>query len=175
MKPESENRLNKIKRMSKVLRVICQVGMMILTCILIGVMVLVLIGRGSICFADNCSLPLAPLSVPARLVLGVVSALGIGVGFKGFYHLYRLLGNYGRGDIFTTDSAVQIRQLGITVLLWYGACILWASTAVAVSPTSLPFSVQFYSDSLVTGPIIIVISWFMEMAAEMREENELTI
>jgi len=175
MKPETEKRLKKIKRMSNVLRVVCQVGMVILTCVFLVAMVAILIGRGSICFADNCSLPLAPLTVPARLVLAVVSAFGIAVGFKGFYHLYRLLGNYGRGDIFTTDSAVQIRRLGITVLLWYGACILWAFTAVALSPTTLPFSVQFHSDSLVIGPIIIVISWFMEMAAEMREENELTI
>ena len=99
--------------------------------------------------------------------------LVLAVGLKGFYHLYRLLGNYGRGDIFTTESAGQIRQLGITVLLWYGANILWAVTAAAVEPS--PFSIQFRSESLVTGPIIIVISWFMEMAAEMREENELTI
>ncbi|MGD0060305.1 MAG: DUF2975 domain-containing protein [Verrucomicrobiia bacterium] len=175
MKPESEARLKKIKRVSNVLRVICQVGMIIVTCVFIGVMALILIGRGSICFADNCSLPLAPLTVPARLVLAVVSALALAVGFKGFYHLYRLLGNYGRGDIFTSESAGQIRQLGITVLLWYGANILWAFTAVSLSPATLPFSVQFHSDSLVTGPIIIVISWFMEMAAEMREENELTI
>jgi hypothetical protein len=28
---------------------------------------------------------------------------------------------------------------------------------------------------IVNGLIIVAISWFMEMAAEMREENELTV
>ena len=97
----------------------------------------------------------------------------LAVGLKGFYHAYRLFGNYGRGEVFTAESARHIRQLGITVLLWFGTNILWASTATALEPA--PMSIQFQSDALVTGPIIIVISWFMEMAAEMREENELTI
>jgi hypothetical protein len=34
-------------------------------------------------------------------------------------------------------------------------------------------SVDF--STLVNGLIIVAISWFMEMAAEMREENELTV
>ena len=121
----------------------------------------------------NVSIPLGPLTFPARLALAVATALMLAVSIKGFYHLNRLLSNYGRGDIFTAESAGQIRQLGITVLLWFGVNLLFAVTAAAIEPT--PFSIQFHGDSLVIGPIIIVISWFMEMAAEMREENELTI
>ncbi len=36
-------------------------------------------------------------------------------------------------------------------------------------------SISCRPDALVVGLVVIVISWFMEMAAEMREENELTV
>lgn len=175
MKPETEARLKKIKRVSNVLRVICRVGMIIAICVFLMAMVAILTGRGDISFFDNCVLPLATLTVPTRLVLAVNTALMMAVGLKGFYHLYRLFGNYGRGDIFTKESAGHIRQLGITALLWYAANLLFVFSAIALQQTHSPISFQFHSDCLVTGPIIIVISWFMEMAAEMREENELTI
>jgi hypothetical protein len=35
--------------------------------------------------------------------------------------------------------------------------------------------VSIWIDTVVTGLVIVAISWFMEMAAEMREENELTV
>jgi hypothetical protein len=173
MKPDTEKKLKKIERMSTVLRVVCKVGIVVVTCVFLAGMAADLIGRGTFTYSDNVAIPLAPLSLPARLVLAVATGLMLVVSVKGFYHLNRLLANYGQGNIFTVDSAGQIRQLGITVLLWFGVNLLFAITAAAVEPT--PFSIQFHGDSLVLGPIIIVISWFMEMAAEMREENELTI
>jgi len=172
MKPETEKRLKKIQRVSTILRVICKAGFAVVSCVFLAAIVVILIGRGTVSFADD-SVPLAPLFGSGRALLAVATALLLAVGLKGVYHLHRLFGNYGRGDIFTGESAGQIRQLGITVLLWYGANILWAVTTAAFEPA--PFSIQFRSDSLVTGPIIIVISWFMGMAAEIREENELTI
>ncbi|HTS18724.1 MAG TPA: DUF2975 domain-containing protein [Verrucomicrobiae bacterium] len=172
MKPEMEMKLQKIKRVSNIFRSICKMGLVLAACVFVAATVAILTGHGTLSFS-GFSVPLAPLTFPSRFVLAAITALTIAVGVKGIYHLYQLFGNYGRGDIFTTESAGQIRQLGITVLLWYGANLLWAFTAVAVQRT--PVVGQFHSDSLVTGPIIIVISWFMEMAAEMREENELTI
>jgi hypothetical protein len=172
MRPENETRLKKIKRVSNVLRVICKVAWALVACIFLAAVIAILIGQGTISFYDNY-VRLAPLSVSARLSLAVVTSLSMAVLINGFYHLNRLLGSYGRGDIFTTESAGHIKQLGVTTLLWYGANLLWAFTAVTTAQT--PISLQFHSDCLVTGTIIIVISWFMEMAAEMREENELTI
>jgi hypothetical protein len=172
MKPESETRLKKIQQVSNILRAICKVGFAVVIGVFLAAVVAILSGRGSASFADD-SVPLAPLSATGRLVLAAATVLLLAVGLKGFYHLHRLFGNYGRGDILTGESAGQIRQLGITVLLWYVANILWAVTAASIEPT--PFSIQFRSDALVTGPIIIVISWFMGMAAEMREESALTI
>ena len=174
MKPETEKRLKKIQRVSTILRVICKAGFAVVSCVFLAAIVVILIGRGTVSFADD-SVPLAPLFGSGRALLAVATALLLAVGLKGVYHLHRLFGNYGRGDIFTGESAGQIRQLGVAVLLWCGANILLDVAAVTIDPTHLPMSIQIHFDTLVTGLIIIVISWFMEMAAEMREESELTI
>lgn len=177
MKPETEKKLKKIKRISNVLRTICKVLLAIMICGFLASMVAILIGQeGTLTVFDN-SIPiqLAPLTVPARLLVIVMVALVMAVFFKCIYHLHRLFGNYGRGEIFTTDSAGQIRQLGITALLSAGVNFLWGFTAMALTQTHLPRDFQFHADGLFLGPVIIAISWFMEMAAEMREENELTV
>ncbi len=175
MKPETEKRLKKIQRISKVLRTICKVLLALMMCGFLFVIVLILGGWGRLYFPllDN-PIKLAPLAPSSRLVFAVVCALVMAVKLKGVYHLYRLFGDYATGNIFTTESAGQIRQLGITALLWFGVNILFVATMAFVRP-SPTYNIGFHSDSLVTGFVIIVISWFMQMGAEMREENELTI
>jgi DUF2975 family protein len=177
MKPETEKKLKKIKRISNILRAICKVLFVIVICGFLVSLVAILVGRGgTLTFFDN-SIPiqLAPLTGPARLLVIVVVALIMAVFFKSLYHLHRLFGNYGRGDIFTIDSAGQIRQLGITALLSAAANFLWGFTALALTQAHLPHEFQFHADGLFIGPVVIAISWFMEMAAEVREENELTV
>ena len=177
MKPETEKKLKKIKRISNILQAICKVLLAIVICGFLVSLVAIFAGQGVTltCFENSIPLQLAPLTVPARLLLAVIVALMVAVNFKVLYHLHRLFGNYGRGDIFTTDSASQIRQLGITALLSAGVNFLWGFTAMALTQAHLPHEFQFHADGLFIGPAIIAISWFMEMAAEMREENELTV
>ena len=174
MRPESEKRLKKIERISKVLRLICKVLLVLLICGFLFVTGTTLAGRGRLYFLD-VSFELAPLAPSSRLVFAVIVALVMAVKLKGIYHLYRLFGNYATGNIFTTESAGQIRQLGITALLWFGVNILFAVATIAFVPPPSTHTIPFHSDSLVAGVVIIVISWLMQMGAEMREENELTI
>jgi hypothetical protein len=50
---------------------------------------------------------------------------------------------------------------------------LWISSlALSVHPAK---TFQGHADSLGIGIVIIVIAWFMDMAVDLREENELTI
>jgi uncharacterized membrane protein YeiB len=201
MRPETEKKLKKIKRISKFLRAICKVLLALVTCGFLVAMVAILGGQGTLTFDDSHTLQmhdllhahagggtltssddsahvpirLASLMAPARLLLAVSVALMMAVNFKVLYHLHRLFSNYGRGEIFTTESVSQIRQLGITALLWAGVTFLWCFTSIALTQSHFPSSVQVHSDSLAIGAVIIVISWFMEMAAEMCEENELTV
>ena len=177
MKPETESRLKKIKRISNISRAICKVLFALAICLSLLGLIAMIAGRGTLAFAD-ARIPLEPLALPSRLMLAVTFALSMAIMVKGLYHLHRLFGNYGRGDIFTTECAAQIRQLGITAILWAGATFLWTSAAAAISLAqshSSNINVHFDGNCLVIGPVIVVISWFMEMAAEMREENELTV
>jgi hypothetical protein len=113
------------------------------------------------------------LTLAHRLILGAVTAVTCGVLLKCFYHLHRLFGNYSRGEIFTRESVGQLRQFGIACLLWGVMNFLWISSlAFSMRP---PQTFQAHAGSFGIGVVIVVIAWFMDMAVDLREENELTI
>lgn len=87
-----------------------------------------------------------------------------------------LLGNYSRGEIFTKGSAEQIRQWGLACALWGVAryAIQFLPRVPAIRDSFKPGEVQGLG-LMVNGLIIVAISWFMEMAAEMREEQDLIV
>jgi len=109
-----------------------------------------------------------------RVVFGFILALSCGVLFNCGYQLHRLLDNYSRGDIFTTKSAGQIRKCGF-------ACVLLGVFELGL--TLMPHLIANAHNkqpggglsTVGIGLVIVAISWIMAMAAEMREENELTV
>jgi hypothetical protein len=50
---------------------------------------------------------------------------------------------------------------------------LWVSALALSAHPAKTF--QSHADSLAIGTVIVVIAWFMGMAVDLREENELTI
>jgi hypothetical protein len=190
MRPENEARLRKIERISKVLRWVCK-----------GFLVLCVIGflmqMRSLAFSRcqtsgvvHCAYWTGVSGVEFnisevygvtelvtdsdRVVFGFIFALGAGVLFNCGYQLHRLLSNYSRGDIFTKESAEQIRKCGL-------ACVLWGifDLGLELAPR---LSANFHSkqpggglSQVGIGLVIVAISWFMEMAAEMREEQDLIV
>ncbi|MGD0796610.1 MAG: DUF2975 domain-containing protein [Acidobacteriaceae bacterium] len=202
MRPENEARLRKIKRISGILRTICNV-FFVPPVLITALMLLALMtnwgghypdfGMLSI-GVDDYTFLVHSLSIYGRLVLGTYFTLRWGAMFLCVYHLHRLLGNYSRGEIFSGDSGRQIQQWGVACVLWGTAKFLWVfvpgllslrgvkTNATMISgPAPSGFMVngmvvQFHGgDLMVNGLIIIAISWFMAMAVEMREENELTV
>jgi Protein of unknown function (DUF2975) len=172
MRPEIQARLQKIKKVSVILRVICAVVMALIALIGIGCVVCVAFGVGGVNY-DDVIFQTAGLTLGHRLVLGAVTVLTFGILFKCFYHLHRLFGNYFRGEIFTRESVGQLRQFGIACLLWGGMNFLWlVSLATSTHPAK---SFHGHADSFAIGAVIILIAWFMDMAVDLREENELTI
>jgi hypothetical protein len=172
MRPEIQAKLQKIKKVSIILRVICKGLLALITLVGLSCVVCVAFGVGGINY-DNMIFRTTELTLGHRLVLGAMTALTFGVLFKCFYHLYRLFGNYSRGKIFTRESVGQLRQFGIACLLWGVMSFLWGlSLALSAHPAK---TFQGHADSFGIGAIIIVIAWFMDMAVDLREENELTI
>lgn len=94
--------------------------------------------------------------------------------FTCFYRLHQLFGDYSRGEIFTRDSVGQLRQFGVACLLWGVVNFLWDGLwfGILANPTR---SFQGHFEAFGIGAILIVIAWFMDMAVDLREENELTI
>lgn len=175
MRPELETKLGKIRRFSQILRRICRVMLAILSLLLVACVTAICVGGNITITSYEISLPVRSLVFYQRALLALVAAFGIGVGLKGLYHLERLFGDFARGEIFTTGSATQIRQLGLTAVLWAAANFIWVGTVYAFEQQHLHHSFYFHADSIVIGATVVVVSWFMEMAAEMHEENELTI
>lgn len=175
MRPELETKLGKIRRFSQILRRLCRTMLVVFSVLLVASVVAIFMGGNSTITAYDISFPLHSLGLQQRTLLAIAAAFGIGVGLKGLYHLERLFGDFARGEIFTINSATQIRQLGVTAVLWAVANLVWVAMAHAFESQHLPHAFYFHADSIAIGVTVIVVSWFMEMAAEMREENELTI
>ncbi len=180
MQPENEARLTKIKKISGFLRVLCV--LYILLCVhMLWVIATGPIfthgpywGVGTVLYTYNgVEFKAYSLVTRDRVIAGVFFALYWGIAILCGVQLFRLLGFYSHGDIFTRKSAGQIRG-------WGFGCV--ALGIVKVGYAMMPFLVansrrtqDIDYSVLVNGLIIVAISWFMEMAAEMREENELTV
>jgi hypothetical protein len=175
VRSETETKLQNIKRISRILHAVCKGLLVLVVLLFLAAVIGVLVGGNVTIAAFDLRIAVASLALPARLLIVALLLLSMGVIAKGLYHLCRLFNGYASGEIFTRQAAAQIRQLGITVILW--ACVgvflpLAAAGLMHAHPLS-PFPLHI--DSALIGIVIIVISWFMEAAAEMREENELTI
>jgi hypothetical protein len=179
MRPENEARLKKIQAISGLLRAVCTAFL-----VLISV-------NGAVMFAYIF------LVHGATMQSRVLGAVHFAVPWAGMlfclYYLLRLLGNYSRGEIFTRDSAMQIRRWGLVCVLWGGLQFaqIYVPWAVWAHPAPIPASdrqsyevevknhlvewQRYGGGRVVNGLIIVAISWFMAVAAEMREENELTV
>jgi hypothetical protein len=103
-------------------------------------------------------------------------------------HLGGLFGLYAKGIIFAADNVRHIRHIGIAVFMF---CATWVYAilakllllildqpvpAAAAGPDSIGFNVDNYPLlGFMTGIIIIIISWIMDVGREMREEQDLTV
>jgi len=172
MRPENEAKLNKIKKVSVVLRFACKGLLGLVTLAGVGAIACVTLGIGGINF-DGMIFQTGGLSLGHRLVLGVITTVAWVVLFKCLFHLHRLFGNYSHGEILTRYSVGQLRQFGIGCVLWGVMGFLWVlSLALSTHPAK---TFAGNGDALVIGAVIIVIAWFMDVAVDLREENDLTI
>jgi hypothetical protein len=180
MRPENEARLRKIAGISGFLRGICKVAMSFYVLIVLVMAWGMLGGPGHDFMGGNfVNFHIHELGVVDRLIVGGLWAATGGVMFKFVFHIHQLLGNCSRGEFFTRESAGQVRQWGLACFLWGVIKFLWLGVPHLVPAAHLVAnggSAEFEAAGMILNALIILaFSWFMGMAAEMREENELTV
>jgi len=173
-------RLGKIRTLSRFGHVAC-IALMILVCLIACLLVV-----GSFAFPDaTCDFGAGPqkcgeLSAGARGLALALLVAGAALGLKGLYHLSQLFTNYARGDIFTRESVRQIKRIGSTALIFgaFEIAVLIATWVLAgfqqiTWPEHRPIPLPF--GAFVSGALIMLVAWVMELGTELREETELTI
>lgn len=167
-------KLQKIEKTSVILRNVCR-GLIVPVIILpIVASAGLLTGRANSFNFNGQSFAIGELGMGSRLILVVAVVATAAVLFMALCHLSRLLGNYSRREIFTTDSARVIRRFGFTCMLWGAVKALWFALPLVVS-NQPPQSYDLSLDAVLMGTVIVGLSWFAEMAAALREDNDLTI
>jgi hypothetical protein len=119
---------------------------------------------------------------PPQALTFLVAALvgGVTLALTGLYRLARLFGNYSRGEIFTRDSVREIRLLSYVAVAYavfhgamFVAMLMVNAGGIDGWPRELTFDVPI-------GPVLVatlmtLLAWVMDVGAELREENELTV
>ena len=142
MQMDIQKKLQKIKKVSTVLRAICTGLLVLIALVAIGCIAVLTTGLGGVDY-DDMIFVMAGLTTANRLILAVVSTMALGALFKCFYHLRGLFENYMRGEIFTRNSVGQLRQFGIACLLWGVMNFVWGlSLALSIPVGNTPSSVR---------------------------------
>ncbi len=174
MRPENEARLGKIQRISWILRVVCKVFLVLIAIGYLMALVDVLANRGGSVGYFDLWFRIADLTARGRLLLVAMSTLTSAVWMWCIYQLHQLFGNYSRGEIFTREAVGHLRQLGDACVLWGVMKDGWAGVArVWLGSGAAPAQVS--AEIIPIGILVIVVAWFMEMAVDLQEENELTV
>ena len=173
MQTEIQAKLRKIKQASTILRRCCTALLSLIALAAIGLVILLSFRVGGIDYA-GITFRASDLTLGQRLLLIGMSVLRFGALFNCFYHLRQLFGNFSHEEIFTRGSVGALRRFGFGYLLWGIASMVWDGVwfGIFANPPR-PFTSHF--DAFGIGAILIAIAWFMDMAVELREENELTI
>jgi len=119
------------------------------------------------------------LTGSVRALATIAASLGLGLSLKAFYHLIRLFGLYAAGQIFTSANVRELRQIGITLMLYALIWVFEFASALPAITSSVDQWAQVVSSfpmlALVCGAIVILVSWIMDVGRELREDQDLVV
>lgn len=124
-----------------------------------------------------------PLPPTTRLVGFLICLLPTAVALAGLTTLMRLFRLYEGGQIFTADNVACYRRLAKILLWWCGVGILMdplmsVGLTLHNPPGRHVLSVGLVSadlTALMTGLFLAIISWVMEEAQRLKEDQDLTV
>jgi hypothetical protein len=181
MSPRTEARLEKVKRMSDSGRRVCFLLMALLTlAAVVEVWATLAIPETQTCDIGGLRQPCSELPPQAVTLTAVGMVVGVAFFLTALYRLSRLFQNFARGEIFTRASVYEIRLLGylavafaVLQVAFFVAALFLVARVGAEWPAELQF--EFPIGTLVMAMFILLLAWIMDIGAEMREENELTV
>ncbi len=181
MNPRIEARLEKVKRISRSARRACY-WLMAFALLAAAITVVGRLGapESLTCEIGGVRGPCSALSSQAMTLLLVSLVGSVALVLVGLYRLAQLFGNYARGEIFTRGSVRELRMLSyvavayavLQFVLFVGWMIL-GRESIAGWPQELRFDLPLAPVALAS--FITLLSWIMDVGAEIREENELTV
>lgn len=126
--------------------------------------------------AHSIALPLAPRYLFAAFLASMVP---VGLIMYAVARVRTLFGHYGRGDIFTRDAIRCLHGLAYALILWLPAQLVYSplmSLALTLGnePGQRQLAIGFDEVELTTlflGIVIRLISWVMEEARKLEEDN----
>jgi hypothetical protein len=117
---------------------------------------------------------------PQAVALTFVALIGgLALMLAALHRLARLFGNYARGEIFTRSSVRELRLVGYVAVAYavFQFVLFIAGLVLAAGGAfeSANLRFEFPIGPAVMAGFILLLSWIMDVGAEMREENELTV
>jgi hypothetical protein len=182
MNPRVEARLERVKRISRSAKRACYwlMGLVLLMATVTVLGRLTLPGSPS-CAVYGVQAPWCGALSSQALTFLVVALIGsVALALTGLYRLARLFGNYSRGEIFTRGSVREIRMLSYIavayVVFQFGLFVAMLSLNAGGLdgwPRELTFDLPLGPALVAT--LLTLLAWVMDVGAELREENELTV
>lgn len=188
MKPQVEARLEQVKQTSRSARRAC---FWMMAFVLLAAAVTV-IGRLTLpeaaqpagwawtCELDGLRGPCNQLGPQVLTVFLIALLGGVALMLTALYRLARLFGNYSRGEIFTRGSVGEIRWIGYLLaagavfqLLLFVAVLTLRADGGGEWPIELRFDLPIVP--VLVASLVMLLSWVMDVGAEMREEHEFTV
>jgi hypothetical protein len=181
--PPSEARLDKVKRTSRSARRVC-FWLMAFVALAATVMALSTVGlpESMTCApGDGGGLRRPCSDLPALVVafayVDLLSAAA--AGLAALYFFSRLFANYARGEIFTRDSVRELRFVSYSavayVVLQFVLFVAALALAIDDVESAAGLHVGFGISPMLWAGFMVLLVWVMDVGAEIREENELTV
>ncbi len=123
------------------------------------------------------------LSIRTRVISIAVSLLYSSILMFALNSLIQLFKNYQRGDIFTLKNAKLYQKLGYSVFYWVLGGIVYQAIMTVVLSFNNPPGQRILAISisgvdilsLLIGFFVVMISWIMQEAYRIADENNNTI
>jgi len=170
--PKASVRLNRIKKISRILKVCVLLYFVKPLCVVLAFKLKNIHVAPSMVSIFNH--PYANASdIPTPMI--VLFAIGTGICLLGAISFYRLLNLYEKGVIFSGANVSEMKRLG-TYLAGYGILTV-AANVIYHRQILLPWTLLdvVLSPWILAGVATYIIAWIMDEGRKIQEEQELTV